>query len=355
MELNKKIKERIITKNESLLQALKLMDSTGFRSLLVVGSDEVFAGILSIGDIQRAIIKNQSLESLISGILRQNPRIANDETAIEVIKNEMLQYRMEFMPVIDINNHINKVYFWDELFLEQKLPPLKQFNLPVVIMAGGVGSRLKPLTNVLPKPLIPIGEKSIIEEIFDRFGAHGCNDFLISVNYKADLIEYYIKSQNHPYSIQFFHEEKPLGTAGSLFMLKDKIAGTFFVSNCDILIEQDYAEILDYHLENKNDITIVAALKHYFIPYGVLETGKNGELIGLQEKPELTFKINSGMYILESKVLTEIPTNTFFHITELIEKIRQKGGKVGVFPVSEKSWKDIGDWNEYYKSLSSNI
>jgi dTDP-glucose pyrophosphorylase len=321
--------------------------------LIVIDPDDEFVGILSIGDIQRAIIKNQPLEYKISGILRKNPKIADIDTPLEQIKAEMLQYRMEFIPVIDGNNHIQEVYFWDELFIEKKIPPHKQFNLPVVIMAGGVGSRLKPLTNVLPKPLIPFGDKSIIEEIFDRFGAHGCKEFYISVNYKADLIEYYIKSKKHPFSIRFFHEEKPLGTAGSLYMLKDKIFGTFFVSNCDILIEQDYAEILDYHKENKNDITIVAALKHYPIPYGVIETGDDGELKVLQEKPEFTFKINSGMYILESNVLAAIPANTFFHITELIEKVHQKEGKIGVFPVSEKSWKDLGDWNEYYKTLSN--
>jgi len=352
MNQNKKIIERIIKRDESLLHALKIMDSTGFRSLLVLDSDEKFAGILSIGDIQRAIIKNIPLETKISGILRKNPKIADIDTTLEQIKIEMLQFRMEFFPVIDIDNHIQEVYFWDELFIEKKLPPRKQFNLPVVIMAGGVGSRLKPLTNVLPKPLLPIGDKSIIEEIFDRFGTHGCNEFFISVNYKADLIEYYINSKNHPYSIHFFHEEKPLGTAGSLFMLKGKISGTFFVTNCDILIEQDYAEILDYHKKNKNAITIVAALKHYPIPYGVIETGIDGELKVLQEKPEVTFKINSGMYILESNVLKEVPTKTFFHITELIDKVRKKGGKVGVFPVSEKSWKDLGGWNEYYKTLT---
>lgn len=135
-------------------------------------------------------------------------------------------------------------------------------------------------------------------------------------------------------------------------MLKDIIHETFFVSNCDIIIEQDYSEILDYHREQKNLITIVAALKHYHIPYGTVETGENGRLVSLVEKPEITYKINSGMYILEPEVLNEIPENNFFHITHLIEKLLAKNEKVGVFPVSEKSWKDIGEWKEYIENYA---
>ena len=143
-----------------------------------------------------------------------------------------------------------------------------------------------------------------------------------------------------------------MGTGGSLALLKNKITKTFIVSNCDILIEQDYFEILAYHRKNKNEITIVAALKHYPIPYGIVETGDNGQLLDLKEKPELTFKINSGMYILEPHLLDEIPEDEFFHITQLIEKVKDRYGSVGVFPVSEKSWKDVGLLSEYIDLLN---
>jgi dTDP-glucose pyrophosphorylase len=342
--------QRIVRLDMSLLQALKRMDKTGFRSLLVVDNNELFAGILSIGDIQRAIIKNIDLETLISAALRHNPRIASKETPLDQIKSEMQRFRMEFMPVIDAAKHIYKIYLWDELFVNKKLPPKKQFDLPVVIMAGGFGSRLKPLTNVFPKPLIPMGEKTMIEQIFERFANHGCRDFYVSVNYKAELIEFYLRNQNLPYRIAFFKEERPMGTAGSLSLLKNKINQPFFVTNCDILIEQDYTEILDYHKDNKNDITIVAAMKHYPIPYGIVNTGENGAFISIQEKPELTFKINAGMYILEPAILNNIPENSFYHITQLIESIKKIGRKVGVFPVSESSWKDIGEWSEYLRN-----
>jgi NDP-sugar pyrophosphorylase family protein len=219
-------------------------------------------------------------------------------------------------------------------------------------MAGGFGTRMKPLTNVIPKPLIPIGDCSILEHIMNSFHDYGCKDFYISVNYKADLIKYYLNEQDLPYQVSYFKEDKPLGTAGSLSLLKDKIHTTFFVSNCDILVNQDYAEVLKYHQENKNDITIIAALKSYEIAYGTLNTVDDGLLDSLSEKPNLNFKINTGMYILNPSTLNEIPEDTFFHITDLIDKIKSKGGRVGVFPISEKSWTDIGNWEEYLKIIN---
>jgi dTDP-glucose pyrophosphorylase len=324
------------------------------KKLLIVITGYSFVGLLSAGDIQRAIIKNLPLDTTISAILRKNIKVAKPEDDFNTIKAMMLEFRMELCPVVNNLNQIIEVYFWEDLFQDKKPQPASLFNLPVVIMAGGIGTRLKPLTNVLPKPLIPIGEKTMLEDIFERFSNHGCNSFHISVNYKADLIEYYIRNQNLPYTMNFFKEENPMGTAGSLSLLKGLLNETFFISNCDILIEQDYSEILDYHRANKNEITVVAAMKHYPIAYGTIETGENGSLINLIEKPELTFKINSGMYILEPHLLDEIPDNKFFHITDSIDIILKRKGNIGVFPVSEKSWKDIGNWDEYFVHLNSN-
>ena len=254
------------------------------------------------------------------------------------------------MPVINDKKEIVRIIFWENLWVEEKLPPSEKINLPVVIMAGGQGSRLRPITNILPKPLIPIGEKPIIEHIINRFVEVGCNKFYFSVNYKSELIEYYFNSFEHPdYYIEYFQEEKPLGTAGSLHLLNGIIDSTFFVSNCDIIIDQDYSQIYSYHKNNANELTIVAALKQYKIPYGIIDTEKNGLLKSIQEKPEMTYKINAGLYILEPHLLNEIPQNEFFHITDLINKIKTRNGKIGVFPVSEKSWKDIGEWDEYLK------
>jgi dTDP-glucose pyrophosphorylase len=345
-------RNRFLEASATILDALKKMDFLD-RKLLLVFEQELFIGLVSIGDIQRAIIKNQSLDSPLKSILRGNFLYASTSLSFDEIREMMIQYRMEMLPVIDEDKNLVEVHFWEDIF-HHKEQEFDSFNIPVVIMAGGLGTRLRPLTNVLPKPLIPIGEKTMLEEIFDRFHRYGCNQFYISVNYKSELINFYLNSLNLPYNTDCFLEEKPLGTAGSLHLLKGKINETFFVSNCDILIEDDYANILKYHQENKNEITLVAALKHFPIAYGTLKTGGDGQLLELKEKPELTFKINSGMYVLEPHLIDEIPENKFFHITHLIEKVKQRGGKVGVFPVSEKSWKDIGDFSELYKYYFTN-
>jgi NDP-sugar pyrophosphorylase family protein len=152
--------------------------------------------------------------------------------------------------------------------------------------------------------------------------------------------------------MNYFTENEPLGTAGSLFLLREKLKETFFVTNCDILIKQDYAEILEYHYQHKNELTLVAAIKHYSIPYGTVKTGEGGSLKSFREKPDVQFLVNAGMYILEPHLLKEIPENTFFHITDLIDKIKRRGGNVGVFPVSEGAWMDIGEWKEYNKTVA---
>jgi NDP-sugar pyrophosphorylase family protein len=254
------------------------------------------------------------------------------------------------MPVVDESGILTDVIFWEDFFPDEERRTIQKLDLPIVIMAGGKGTRLRPFTNILPKPMMPIDEKTILEHIMDRFTAMGCNRFFLSVNYKADILRFYLDSLNNPtYHISYFKEDHPLGTAGSLSLLKGQINTTFFVSNCDILIEEEYAVIYNYHIEQKNELTLVAALKHLKIPYGTLETTEGGQLTALVEKPELTWKINSGLYILEPHLLEEIPDNTFLNITDLIGKIKERNGRVGVFPVSENSWKDIGEWNEYLR------
>jgi len=321
-----------------------------------VMDNNLFLCLISIGDIQRAIIKGIGLNEPISQILRQDVHFATPDDDIELVKKCMKERRNELMPVVSPSKELVRVIFWEDLFKEERLLNGEvKLNLPVIIMAGGQGTRLKPLTNVLPKPLIPIRGKTIIEEIMDRFVDCGCSDFFLSLNYKADFIRYYLNAlQNPSYRIHYFQELKPLGTIGSLHLLKDKISSTFFVSNCDIIIEQDYSEILNYHRDNRNEITIVAAIKIYPIPYGTLTTREEGLLQTIEEKPEITFKINTGFYILEPHLLNEIPENQFYHITDLIKEVQQANRRVGVFPVSEKALIDIGNWDEYFTYMSVN-
>lgn len=338
----------------SILAALKQMDAAKHR-LLIVTEGGKFCSMLSIGDIQRAIIRGVEMECPVADILRDKTNVASVHDSREMVKRYVKERKTEFMPIIDDDNNIVEVLFWDEMFHTNVIHRTAEFSLPVIIMAGGKGTRLRPLTNVLPKPLIPIGEQTMMEDIMDRFVECGCHDFYVSVNYKADTIKRYLDNLDKPqYHIHYFQEDKPLGTAGSLHLLREKITDTFFVSNCDIIIDEDYGEVLRYHRENHNEITVVAAIKNLSISYGTLETKEEGLLSSIKEKPEFTFKINTGMYILEPHLINEIPQGEFFHITYLIEKLIKEERRVGVYPINEGSWVDVGNWDEYLKFVKGN-
>lgn len=340
-----------VDSGESLLDVLHKMDATNHR-LLIVTKDDYYKGLVSIGDIQRAIIKGVSLDSSVEPILRPNVTVASVNDNVDAVKEVMREKMIEFMPVIDSDGNIVDVIFWKDVFEVDITVNRPKIDLPVVIMAGGKGTRLKPITNVLPKPLVPIGDKTILEVIMDQFENIGCHKFFMSVNYKADMMKYYLSQLDHHYDIEFFMEDKPLGTIGSVSLLKGKINSPFFVSNCDSINEQDYRDVYDYHVNNQNDMTIVTMVKSFKIPYGVIETGEDGLMTSLKEKPEQTYQVNTGVYILNPNLIDDIPEGKFFHITHLMEKVQNRGGRVGCFPVSEHSWKDMGEWSEYLKMIN---
>ena len=343
------LKTRVVEAHRTIIQTMTLMDECNAKSLLVFDQGR-FRGLITIGDLQRAIIAKKPFDTEIGSLVdfsaKKYARIEDDQ---ESIRTWMMQNRAEMMPVLNSLGDLVDIVFWEDILGELSPENERKISLPVVIMAGGKGVRLKPITNVIPKPLVPIGNKTILEEIMDQFEAIGCTKFYLSVNYKSEMIRFYLNQLDHKYDVEYFEETEPRGTIGSVSMLKGRINTPFFVSNCDILIDQDYRDVYDYHLENHNDLTVVTAVKDYRIPYGVIETGDNGLLTGLREKPEWTYMINTGVYLLTPECISEIPVGEFFHITQLIDRIKDKGGRVGCFPVSEHSWKDMGEWKDYLK------
>lgn len=333
----------------NISEALGLMDRNKCK-LLIVEKENKFHNLLSIGDIQRALIKKIELDKTIDKILRDRSqiKISTSQDSIDKIKGLMLKYRMEFIPVVDSGDNINDILFWGDFFESATRIKPKLKDVPIVIMAGGKGTRLKPFTHIIPKPLLPIGEDPIITEIIRDFKLSGAKEFIISINHMGDKIKSYFDSNPiNDVKLSFIQEDKPLGTAGALYLLKNEIKDTFFVSNCDIMIDQDYGDVYEFHKNSGNLITIVAALKNYNIPYGTLDITAGGRLTGLSEKPKLNFVINTGVYILEPSVLELVPIDEYYHITNLIEDLLSKDKSVGVFPVSENSWKDIGELKSY--------
>ena len=185
----------------------------------------------------------------------------------------------------------------------------------------------------------------------ERFKDLGCSDFYLTVNYKGKILKAYFEELEADYKVNFIYEKEALGTAGSLCLLKDHFNQPFFVTNCDIIIKADYASLYEFHQKGGYDITLVASTKEYVIPYGTCELNSDGHLSHINEKPKYDFLINTGLYVLNPEVLKLIPEKKFYHITLLIEDAKKRGEKVGVFPIDEDAWIDIGQWAEYQRAV----
>jgi len=347
----KEFSKILINSSASVKDALKQLDSTAEKILFVVNEKNQLVGSLTDGDIRRWILKDGPLSGSVENACFKGTYFVNDNYNITQVKEELFNRKIEYAPVINAKKEIIEFLAWDMLF-DRKIirDSKKKLEAEIVIMAGGKGTRLDPFTRILPKPLIPIGEKSILEIIFEKFMEYDNNVFYVSVNHKAKLIKSYFEEIKPDYLINYLYEEKPLGTVGALKQLENIIKKPIILTNCDIIIEANYSDILNHHLEIGNDITLVASVKHYNIPYGICEIENGGNLIEIKEKPEYDFLINTGMYVLNPEVLQYIPKNEFFHITHLIEKIKPTH-KIGIYPISENSWIDTGEWVEYKKAV----
>ena len=191
-----------------------------------------------------------------------------------------------------------------------------------------------------------MGERPILELIIDRFCDFGCTDFHLVVNYKKNMIKSYFNDLEKSYRVSYADEDEPLGTGGGLCLLKGKLDNTFFLSNCDILLDADYGDILNYHKSQGNIITMVCAVKHFTVPYGVIELNNDGTIQTMREKPEMNFLTNTGVYVVEPRVVEELEDGKKQGFTDIIEHYRAIGEKVGVYPISEQSWMDMGQIEE---------
>ena len=346
------MKNITIKPSATIKEAMELLDKTAEKVLLVIAADKKLIGTLTDGDIRRHILKDQNLTAYIKNIYKRDPVfVFQEDFNSENIKKVFTENKINLIPVLDKNKRIIEYLSWEKVFGNDRNKKKQKITTPVVIMAGGKGTRLEPFTKVLPKPLIPVGDKTVIDHIIDRFRVYGINEFYITINYMAKIMRAYFEEKCPDYTISFAEEDEPRGTAGSLKLIKDKISAPFFVSNCDIIIEADYADLYNFHKKGGYDITLVAATKQFNIPYGVCELNGNGSLKNINEKPEYNFLVNTGLYVLNPDILELIPDNGTFHITHLMGKVQDNGGRVGVYPVSEGAWVDVGQWAEYRNAL----
>ena len=346
------MKNILIQSNRSIKDALKQLNKSGEKCLVVVTDDEKFLGTLSDGDIRKAILGGKNINNSIKAIYNSSSTyLIESQYSIEEIKDIFIGNKFDLIPVIDKTENIVEILTWAKTFENEIKWKVQPLNIPVVIMAGGKGTRMEPFTKILPKPLVPVHEKPIIEHIIDRFINVGCSDFHLTVNYKSRILKAYFEELQPDYEINFVEEEEPLGTAGSLRFLDGQFSQPFFVTNCDIIIKADYASLYEFHQKGGYDVTLVASAKEYIVPYGTCELNGDGHLSHINEKPHYDFLINTGLYILNPDVLQLIPENRFYHITHLIEEAKNQGKKVGVFPIDDDAWIDVGQWAEYQKAV----
>ena len=348
--MNENIQKLFIKENVSIKEAMKQMGEGAEGILFVVNGDQELIGSLTDGDIRGWILADKSLKESINKVFNKKPVFVKEGYPIDDVKKLMIDKKIEWIPVVDDSNRVLNIYLWEDVFDDGRKRDRPKIDIPVVIMAGGKGTRMDPFTRILPKPLVPIGEKPIAEIIMDNFHKSGCTDFHLILGYKGEMIKSYFDNTTLPYKLNYTWESEALGTAGGLKLLSKDMPDTFFVSNCDIIIKADYRDIYDFHIKNNCQITLVSSMHHFKIPYGVIEITAGGELKELIEKPEYDLLVNTGMYVVQKEALKMIQKDQVLHFTDLMALVNEKG-KVGVYPVSEKSWLDTGQWEEYRETV----
>lgn len=336
-----RISRFLIENYKTVEDAMRIIDEHGFRVLLVIDNDNKLCGTLSDGDIRRHILRSGDIKDSCSTAMNKSPKFfQNDQIDYVSAKRFIKEKKLWLIPIVDKDMRIVDILI-DGSFHQEATYSL---NCPVVIMAGGKGTRLAPYTDILPKALIPILNKTITEHIMDRFAIYSCKDFYLILNHKRTLIKSYFEEKEADYNLHFIDENEFLGTGGGLALLKGKVEQTFFLSNCDILLETDYSDILDFHKKNSNLLTMVCAKIKETIPYGKINISNDNKLISMEEKPEIEYLANTGFYIIEPEFLNYIEKDKFMHITDAIELAKENDENIGVFIVTKDKWLDMGQF-----------
>jgi dTDP-glucose pyrophosphorylase len=342
--------ELTINYNSSIKSALLKMRKSQTKCLVVIKNNNLY-GTISDGDIRNAILSGRRITERINKTLNKDCTYYYYKNFnIEVIKNFMIKSRYDVIPIVDDRMKVKKIVTFDTIFSGQKKEN-KLKNVSVNILAGGEGKRLRPYTSILPKPLMPLFEKTTIECIIDKFLSYSIKNFYISVNYKSNLIKAFFRDLNPKYKISYIEEDKPLGTAGSLKYLEKKIKTDFFSINCDTILDIDYYDAYKFHTKNNFILTIIASEKDYKIPYGTCIVDRKGHLKEIREKPTINMLVNTGLYIINPKLLKLIPKNKKLDFDHLIKKCLKEKKLIGVYPTTENFWLDVGNLKDYKKKL----
>lgn len=331
----------VVDKTYSLEKTMEMIDANAMGFAVVCEGRKLF-GIATDGDIRRHLLAGGGLKESICKAANRNPYYVMED-GLYLAEDIMQQESITFIPVVNSSHELVDIV----LCKADRSRRLKEkIDIPLVIMAGGKGTRLRPYTDILPKPLIPVDGITITEQIMNRFSEYGCNDVYIIVNYMKDFIKAYFEEKKVRQNIHFVEEECFLGTGGGLKYIEGKVKDTFFMTNCDVLIDCNYADILAHHKECKNIITMVCAKKNLVIPYGTVEIGEGHQILSMKEKPTVDYNINTGVYMIEPEFLDLIPEKGSIHLPQLIELAMENSKKSGTYVIDESQWMDMGQIEE---------
>ena len=338
-----KLEDVLIDESVDIRSAVEQLERVRCKVVYVIEQGKLVASI-SDGDIRRYVLHEGDVNLSIKHIANYNPTFLNRYEK-EKIDEIFLKTEVYSVPIINYNREVIEIIFRDGRRVKRKY----SLECPVVMMAGGKGTRLYPYTKILPKALIPVGEVPIAERIFNNFSDFGCRKYLMIINHKKDMIQAYFEGIKEKYVLEYVCEEKPMGTGGGLCLLKGQIQQDFFLVNCDIIIDADYNEIYHYHKKEENYITIVAAKYRHVVPYGVIKYDNKQSYMGISEKPELNYLISTGMYIVSNDLIESMPDNKEISFPDLIELYKKRGKRIGVYVVEESAYMDMGQLEELEK------
>lgn len=335
----------VAEENTTIIDAMRLIDKNSKGALILVDKENKLLGTITDGDIRRAILEDKSVKLPIKDLYNKNCICVNRNTNVNVIKRFFIENKIKFIPVVDENKKVIDYYEIDDFIDYNRM----EKDNPVLIMAGGLGTRLKQLTDEIPKPMLKVGNKPIIQTIIKQFKEYGFTNILISVNYKADIIENYFRDgKDFGVSIKYIKETKRLGTAGGIKLAEKYLSKPFFVINGDILTNVNFYNLLQHHESSRASMTIGSRTYEMQVPYGVLNLDETC-VTSLEEKPLINYLVSGGIYILNPETISNIPEDKYFDITQLIDMLINKKEIVESFPITDY-WMDIGKVDDYYRA-----
>ena len=339
----KNVQNILLKPTSTIKEALKVIDDGAMKIALVIDEDEKLIGTLSDGDIRRGLLKDLTLTDTIESIIFTEPTVCSIEDTKETILSLVLGNKLYQIPVVD---HSGKPVGIEEV--DELLKPTNKTNR-VILMVGGLGTRLYPLTRKMPKPMLKVGDRPILETIILNFKKYGFTNITLSVSYKSEVIEnYFGDGSKFGVNIEYIHENKRMGTAGSLSLMKDRPSEPFFVMNGDLLTNINFKHMMDYHLIYEANATMGVREYDFEVPYGVVNID-NGDITSIDEKPVYNFFVSAGIYILNPDSLNFIPHNKFYDMPNLFDTLIQNRFKTLSFPIKEY-WLDIGRMEEFEKA-----